>query len=189
VWDVTGICPDGQWTARSVKPSELERLWTDLGNEDGVRSYRAVWRLAAADPSVVAFLAQRLRPVPRVEGERLTRLIAELDSDRFETRDRAAEELQRLGERAEPALRQALAGRSSLEVRRQLKTLLERLEAGTISSEQLHMLRAVEVLETIGTTEARAVLEHLAGGAPSALLTREAKASLERLGQRRTAQP
>jgi hypothetical protein len=45
--------------------------------------------------------------------------------------------------------------------------------------------RAVEALEGIDTAEARALLAELAQGDPAARLTREAKASLERLRQRR----
>ncbi len=42
----------------------------------------------------------------------------------------------------------------------------------------------VELLEHLGTSEARRALEALAAGAPGALLTREAKASLGRLAER-----
>ena len=42
-------------------------------------------------------------------------------------------------------------------------------------------LRAVAVLERIGTPQARRVLATLAGGAEGARLTREAQASLQRL--------
>ena len=52
------------------------------------------------------------------------------------------------------------------------------------SPEELQLLRALEVLEMIGTAEARKVLERLARGAEECDLTREAKAALERLGQR-----
>jgi hypothetical protein len=45
-------------------------------------------------------------------------------------------------------------------------------------------VRAVETLERVGTPEARAVLEHLAGGAEGALQTREARAACERLKTR-----
>jgi hypothetical protein len=42
----------------------------------------------------------------------------------------------------------------------------------------------LEVLEHIGTPEAREVLKALAKDAPDARLTREAKAALERLARR-----
>jgi WD40 repeat protein len=184
VWDVTGLCPDGTWVSRDLGAEEVERLWTDLGGTDGVRAHRALWTMAAAPRRSVPFLAGHLRPVAPVEDERLTRLIADLDSDRFEVRDRASQELQRLGDRAGPALRRALAGKPSPEARRRLEALRGAIESRTLSAEQLHALRAVEVLEHIGTRPARRVLEELAAGAPGALLTDEAKASLQRLAGR-----
>jgi hypothetical protein len=54
---------------------------------------------------------------------------------------------------------------------------------------QLRDLRAVEVLEHIGTPKARQVLRTLARGAPAARLTREAKASLQRIVKMRPAKP
>jgi hypothetical protein len=45
----------------------------------------------------------------------------------------------------------------------------------------LRELRAVEVLERIGSKEACSLLENLAAGAPEATLTVEAKASLARM--------
>src|SRR4051794_16642953 len=59
---------------------------------------------------------------------------------------------------------------------------LERLLADI--PEPLRWLRALTVLEAIGTAEARRVLEGVAGGEPGARPTREAKASLERLARR-----
>jgi hypothetical protein len=82
----------------------------------------------------------------------------------------------------EPLLRQALAGKPKLEVRRRLERLLASLEE--LSPHRLRLLRAVEALEYAGGSEARRLLEELAGGAPDAWLTREAKASLERLKSR-----
>ena len=104
-------------------------------------------------------------------------LTASLDS----VREKAAGELERWGERAVPALRRALVGGPSPEARRQIERLLGRLDGPVTAPEALRAVRAVEVLEQAGTPEARRVLEALAGGAPEARLTREAKASLGRL--------
>jgi hypothetical protein len=49
------------------------------------------------------------------------------------------------------------------------------------SGEWVRAVRAVAVLEQIGTPEARQVLEALARGAPDALLTQDAQAALGRL--------
>src|SRR5262249_12846423 len=98
VWDVTGVCPDGRWSPRVLGPGEGERLGGALAGADGARASRAVWALAAGGDASARFLAGRVRPVARVEGRRLARLIAELDSDEFAARSRASEELGRLGE-------------------------------------------------------------------------------------------
>jgi hypothetical protein len=139
-----------------------------------------VWALAAARQSV-PFLAERLKPAPQVEDERARRLIADLDSDQFKVRDRASQELEQLGELAEPAMRKALAGKPTPEVRGRLKTLLDQLPGRRASSSRMRELRALEVLEQIGTPDARRVLERLAAGNSGARLTREARASLDRM--------
>jgi hypothetical protein len=97
-------------------------------------------------------------------------------------RDKATRELESLGEVAGPVLQGALRGQPSLEVRRRVERLLELLHEQLPTEERLRALRALQVLEHIGTPEARQVLESLAKGAPAARLTREAVASLKRLG-------
>ncbi len=189
VWDVTGVCPDGKWSAREIPPDEIERLWSDLAGADGPQAYRAVWTLAASGGQAVPFLKERVRPTMPADAKQVAQLIADLDSDRFAVRQRATAELEKLSERAESALRKALAKNPSAEARRRLEELLRRLEEPVTSVDTLRTLRAVEVLETTGTKEARAVLETLARGVAEARLTREAKASLERLAKRPAATP
>jgi hypothetical protein len=183
VWDVTGLCPDGRWPPREARPPEVERLWADLAG-DAVRAYRAVWAFAAAPRQSVLFLASRLRPAAAVDAGRVAGLIADLDNDQIQVRSRAAEDLQKLGELAVPALRRALGKQPSLEARRRLETLLQRAESRALTAEQLRTVRAVEILEHIGSAAARAVLQALAGGAERARLTEEAKAAVERLTRR-----
>jgi hypothetical protein len=57
------------------------------------------------------------------------------------------------------------------------------------ASGRLRGLRAIEVLERVGTSEAREALKAVATGAPEAQLTGDAKASLERLARPKIALP
>src|SRR5262249_33866548 len=127
------------------------------------------------------------RPVAPVEPAALARLLTDLDNERFETRDRAAKELRELDRLAVGALRQALAGKPSAEVRRGAAGLLARAEAPRAGGEWVGVGRALETLEGIGSAEARRVLDALAGGAPEARLIEEARAAVARLNRRMAA--
>jgi WD40 repeat protein len=179
VWGVT--LPE-RAPAGALSDKSLRRLWDDLAAEDGARSWQAVCVLAASPGESVPFLRARLRPVAAADPRQVAGLIADLDSDRFESRRRAAEELEKLGELAAPALRKALTAPSA-EVRRKAAVLLAKVDSLSPSQERLRMLRAVEALEHAGTPEARSLLEALSRGAAGARLTREARLSLERLAR------
>jgi RNA polymerase sigma factor (sigma-70 family) len=167
--------------------AELAAWWDDLAGEP-VKAHQAVGALAAAR-SMPAFLAKRLTPVEAPDEQRLARLVADLDGERFQDREAATKELERWHLLAGPALHKGLANQPSLEARRRLEELLRRLEEPITSGGALRALRALEVLETLGTKEAREVLETLARGVTEARLTSEAKASLERLARRSSATP
>jgi hypothetical protein len=77
---------------------------------------------------------------------------------------------------------QAALKTASTEARRRLEGLLQK--ATTPSRETWRMIRACEVLEGIGTAEAREVLATWTKGPPAATLTREATESVERLAKR-----
>jgi RNA polymerase sigma factor (sigma-70 family) len=179
VWDVTGLA--GKEVRLS--PRAWEQRWTELADSDPGRAYRAGWMLTAS-PQGVQFLQERLRPAVAVAPEQVARLIKELDDDRFAVRSAATAALEDLGARAEKPLRQALADKPSVEARRRMQALLENLEQHVLSPGQVRSLRAVAVLEAAGTSEARRLLANLAGGAPEALRTQEAKAAIERLAAR-----
>jgi hypothetical protein len=181
VWDGMGRRPGA---GERLSPEDLERLWAELAGDDAARAYRAVRTLAAVPGQAVPLLLRRVRPVGAPAPGQVRRLLSELDSTGFSARERAARELRQLGELAAPALRQALEGRPSLEVRRRVLELLDGLNGPVTSPAELRVLRLVEVLESSGTPEAKRTLEALARGAPEARLTGEAQASLERLTQR-----
>ena len=105
-----------------------------------------------------------------------------MDSTQFKTRDTARKELEKLGEAAALALEMAVAAAGTLEKKQRLERLLKRLDEGVLSPDKLRAIRAVETLESIGTDEARRLLEGLVSkGAPGVQLTREADAALDRL--------
>jgi RNA polymerase sigma factor (sigma-70 family) len=159
----------------------LEPLWAALLSPDPGRAYEAIAALVAVPNQAVPFLQERLLvpPPPPPDPQQLTQWIADLDSDQFAVRQNATVALEKIGPAAEPALRKALAGNLTLDMRRRLERLLER--AAVIPPEDLRQLRAIQVLEYAGTPEAKRLLERLAKGPEDARLTREAQASLGRL--------
>lgn len=164
-----------------LRPADLEALWGDLAGADARKAYRAIWTLAGAPGQTVPLLRPRLGPALGPTPQELDRLIRALDDDRFAIRRKATAKLSGLGPAAEPALRDALGRGPPLELRRRIEQILRGLERAGLSAHDLRALRAVETLEHIGTSPAKQILQSLSRGAPTALLTREAKASLGRL--------
>jgi hypothetical protein len=179
IWDATGRSERPRIPANPTA-AQLEQLWADLGSE-GHTAYRAVLDLIGAPASAVRLLKERVRPAS-VDPVRLDRLLRDLDHDEFEVRDRASRELEILGKSIQLFLTEAQRS-SSPEVRRRIELLLTAMKLPTVSGELLRAVRSIEVLERIGTEEARAVLRSLAGGSPELRLTQEAKAALERLAR------
>jgi hypothetical protein len=173
----------------ALSAADLEACWTDLAGEDAERAYRSICRLAASPTEMLDYLSKRLQPVARADAGRVTRLIADLDSNKFAVREQAANELENVG--ATAMYRKVLARDPSLEVRRRLEKLLnkEEQERCSPSPDRLRLLRALEALELAGTPKAEPLLQKLANGASEAWLTREAKTCLERLTRQAAASP
>jgi hypothetical protein len=184
VWDISGLTTNRQGLPVTLTNKELQDLWAALAGEDAAKAYQAGRRLAADPERSVLYFQERLKPTAPVTASRIDQLVAELDSSRFAVREKATHELADLGELAEPALRKALAHKPSLEVTRRLEQLLQRVEPIS-KTDTVRNLRAIEVLEQIGTSSVRA-LESLAKGSPEALVTREANGALDRLRKRST---
>jgi hypothetical protein len=169
-----------------LSPKELETAWSDLAGDDAARAYQNIRRLANSPADAVPYLRQCIQPIARADEKQLARLIADLDSNQFEVRDQATSELEKLGDRASRACREALKDDPSPERRRRLEKLVQKQarEMWSPSPEQLRNLRSVEVLELADTPDARQLLRKLANGAPNTRLTREAQAALRRLERR-----
>jgi WD40 repeat protein len=173
--------PEGRLTER-----ELETLWDDLGHADPARAYAAVWRLGGEPEAAVRLLDKRLPPVELpAEGEWRT-LIRALDSDKSEERESASRRLAALGRAAEEPMRRALKDGPTPEQKRRIEAALAALELPAWpQGEDLRAVRAVTILEGIGTAEAQRVMEGWAKRGPTVRVA-EASRALARL-QWRTA--
>ncbi len=177
VWDVAALRHD---PAAPRPAPDVPKAWADLAAADAAKALAARWALIDAPEQAVPLLKERLSPARELDPARLRRLLADLDAADFEVREKATRKLEESAEADATALRRALGQSSSAEARRRLKQVLERREGPITAPERLRALRAVAVLESVGSAEARAVLERVAAGAPGARLTEEARAALAR---------
>jgi WD40 repeat protein/HEAT repeat protein len=164
-------------------PATPEQLWSDLGSDDAGKAFRAMCALAAAPQEAATLVRKQLKPIPIVQDKEIAGLLDNLNADDFKVREEATEALSKIGEQALPAMKQALTGKIPLEARKRLERLVEQVNSQA-AAPLLRGLRAIEVLEHTPTAESKHVLVALSGGAPQSKITREAKASLQRLTHR-----
>jgi hypothetical protein len=174
VWDVPPA------VAAPWAPADADRLWADLGVADAAPAWKALWHLLDHPAEATEWVGGRLKPVPAHADT--ADQIARLDDGRYAVRERAAAVLAARGEAIEGDLRAAIRDPRSEEQHRRLEGLLGKFDpAAPPDGETLRALRAVWLLERLGTPEAKKLLERLAGGAAGSRVTREAKAALERM--------
>jgi hypothetical protein len=179
LWDVSKL--DGRLPSSAAAPAELKRCWSDLRSPDVTVAFKCVHTLIKAADDSVDVIRKELKPVAEPDSKVVARWLKALDADRAAVRDAAEKELARLGDAVEAAMHKALDGASSAETKRRLERLLEAIPVLPEGSDAIRMQRALLVLEQIGNKKAQKYLRELAKGASSARLTREAKATLERL--------
>jgi hypothetical protein len=177
VWDL--LSPP---RAKAPRPEPLWGLWERLA-EDAAGAHRALAELAASGDEAVTLLGRHLGPMRRPPEEALARLLADLDSEQFDKRQKASEELAKVIDVIRPDFERLRKG-SSEEVRRRVGELLKENDGLTLPPQTRRAVRAVAALEHIGTPAARLLLGRLAEGASEARQTREANAALERLRRR-----
>jgi WD40 repeat protein len=180
-WDLTRLI-SAERAAALLPAKTLDGLWTDLAGQNAVRAFEALRKLSASPDQAIALIKERLHPAIPPDPDRVAQLLAGLASGRFDVRRQAEGELEGLGHLAEPALRRALANDPTLDQRLRLERLLAKLAAPAV--EEMLALRAVELLELLGSAEARQVLRSLAEGEPTARLTSEAARAVRRLTRR-----
>jgi hypothetical protein len=165
---------------RVFTDTELKARWEALAGADAQQAFAAMCDLAAAPGQAVALLNRELRPAPTLDVESVNQLIANLGGPTFKGREKAMAALLQLDGRAVPLIDKALAAKPALETQKRLEKIHDALTRVALTEGQLRVYRAIEVLEHIGTREARRVLERLADGAPGALATTASHKALQR---------
>jgi WD40 repeat protein len=176
IWDILA--------AAKRKPAQaadnVATAWKDLAGDDAEAAFAAIRTLTAHPVAAMRLAGQILKPVAPADEKRVAELLKALDDSKFAERQKAAAELQRIGEVAIPALEQFLAGKPGVEASRQAQAILTQLREHAVDAERRHQFRALEVLERIGSAAALDVIRQLTEGAASTRLTKEAEAILKR---------
>jgi hypothetical protein len=165
-----------------LSAAQMATCWVGLASDDVDEASEArhwLTRAPGAERQTVPFLRGRLNPDPPPDVNRLKRLIARLDDDSFQSREKAQRELEGMGDLAVASLKRALEEKPSLELRRRIEAVLNKVQP--LSREKRQYLRAIDVLEQLATPEAKELLRDLSRGAPGTRITIAARAALDRL--------
>ena len=182
IWDdLPG--PQDKALGAKVADTQLEKWWKDLGG-DAALGYQTISRLLQHTPQTVLLIGDKLKPAAPVDTKRIEELIKALDTERYADRQEATRALEALGDQAELVLRKSLTGNLSLECRRRMELLLEKVEAAPMKPSDLRLHRSLAILEWINNHESRQLLAALASGAPEARQTRMAQEAMTRLAKK-----
>ncbi|MBY0229966.1 MAG: WD40 repeat domain-containing protein [Gemmataceae bacterium] len=157
---------------RSAGPARGGDLWARLASEDAGDAHAAAWELVDSAGGA-RLLARNLSPQRAMPDAVMKRILAGLDSDEYKERQKAEADLLAHGPGATSQVKREME-REPLEVRKRLGRVLK---AWAASDDTRRLPRAVMALEK---SRAWTLLEKLAGGAPGAPLTEEAKKALDR---------
>lgn len=189
IWDVSGLAPASKPALEKLGREKLVQCWDNLAGADAAAAYAAIAELARHPDRAESLIKGKLSGLKKIDTQRIARLIADLDSDDFKTRESASKELAGQGQSAEKALREHLDGKPSAELIRRIQDLLDKLDRKGDDPEQRRLIRTIEVLERLGTPEAQRLLRKIVEAAPDADRAREARASLQRLENTRKGAP
>ena len=164
----------------SKLPEDDERLWSDL-SADAAKAYPLLWALLHQPKRAVALAEKRLQRDPATDG--IERWVADLGNTSFAKRSEATQRLRSLGMSAWPAVKAALERPTELEVRRRLEELLDTMLTQP-HPDLLRDLRVIQMLETLGTPEARQTLVRVEKSASHGPRAEAARSAIERIGKR-----
>ncbi len=180
IWDLTGTGRAPGTAAPRLSADALKQMWDALADNDAAKAYTASWELTDRGEQTVALTRERLKPVKAADKDAVGRLVTKLDVPAFADREAAAKSLREMGDSAIPALRAALKTGLSAEAKDQVERVIAAAtERGPSSGLGAQQVRAVAILQRIGSEDARKLLEELSGGLDEARLTREAAEAVQ----------
>jgi hypothetical protein len=168
-----------------IDEAAFETEWRKRREPDAKSAFQAMVRMAGDPTATAKHIQKNLKPTTSVDAKSLDKVFADLDADAISVREKATQMLDEFGRVAVQASRARLQTIRSEEVKSRLTQFIERQEREELNSEELRAFRAVELLESLGSEEARKVLEQLAKGERSAWLTIESTRALSRLKSKR----
>ena len=168
-----------EWSPKAgpLTPEDLDALWEVLRGDDARDLFGCVRTLAANPDQAMPFLRKHLPPAPRGDEQLMERLVNDMQKG-YNSRKRAVVQLRKIGLPAAHALQQAMQRGTNDNL---MQRLYYELSSAPPPPEEARAVRALRVLERIGGPDAAKLLKELSGGAPTAVLTAQAKAALERL--------
>src|SRR5262249_51323189 len=92
LWDMTKFTQKANSQAAGI---DAAARWHDLMSDDAVKAFDAICALAAAPDKAVPYLKEHARPAVAADAPEINRLIADLDSEQFDVRKKANDELAR----------------------------------------------------------------------------------------------
>jgi len=153
----------GEGEVKKLDVIEMRKLWETIGGHDPVAEAEAFWRLAAGGDEVAKFMGGKIRPL-HPDKKLFNKLVAQLDGDDFQGREKATDELKEMGPAIEGLLRDAIEKADSAEVKLRLETALKGMaQAVPVDPEMRRRAIGMKLLKVIGTKEAEKVAGELSG--------------------------
>jgi WD40 repeat protein len=180
-WDVPGLTGKGSLPDLTLTVNELNDAWKMLTSEDTPRGHEAMWRCVASAKQAVPDLAKKMY---LLDPDHVKKLFRDLDSNHYGTRMTAMGELSNYGRWMEGRYLTAMNNPPSLEYKRRVETLRDKLQAAnspSLAQERLRVRRFMFLCEQVGDAAAIEALQKLADKGPEEEIQEEAKSSLQRL--------
>lgn len=189
IWDLAALAlppaPKGALPPdrrpNEAQAEEFKRWWDALGRHDAAESRGALWRFVHAGPNAVDWLVNHVPPPLPRDLQQIPVLIKDLHDADDEARAKALAKLAEFGASAAPALHEALRAPLPVPVRRRVELALAFLHEHPVHPEELRRLRAIEILERLGTPAAEHTLERWGKGDSRAPTTGVALAAWQRV--------